>query len=446
MAQSVFGRSPLFLSLLAAVAAPVLAQQPPDVVQSDVYGNTAMGSNALWLNTTSNANTAAGSNALFHNTTGSSNTAVGQTALTSNTTASANTAVGAQAMWANTTGYWNTAAGASALQNNTTGAANIAIGVNALAYNTAGSGNTAVGVSSLNVNTASNNTGLGADALFANTTGTGNTAAGGSALSSNTTGSSNSSCGYQALAFNTTGNNNAASGTNALLANSTGSNNTATGTDALYSNSAGSGNIAVGYESGYNLTGNNNIDIGNIGVAGENGVIRIGARTTQTQAYIGGIWGSRVTGSLAAVYVTPYGQLGVQLSSERYKTDVATMGSSTDKLDQLRPVTFRLKDEPQGEVRYGLIAEEVDKVYPELVIRGDNGSIEGVRYEELAPMLLNEVQQQQHALAAQQQRIEAQARQLETMQQHMAEVLELERSVRASLVKLPEPQVRPDQL
>ena len=114
----------------------------------------------------------------------------------------------------------------------------------------------------------------------------------------------------------------------------------------------------MGYNAGTNLTtGSNNVDIANIGLAGESGVIRIGARGVQTQAFIAGIWGTRVTGS--AVYISSSGQLGVLASSERYKTDIQAMGGSTDRLDQLRPVTFRLKNEPEAPVQYGLIAEEV---------------------------------------------------------------------------------------
>ena len=117
----------------------------------------------------------------------------------------------------------------------------------------------------------------------------------------------------------------------------------------------------------------------------------------------------------AAVYVTAAGQLGVLASSERYKTQVASMGSSTAKLKHLRPVTFHLRSDPQAGVQYGLIAEEVAKVYPELVIRGDKGQIEGVRYEELTPMLLNEIQRQQA--------------QLRDMQQQLAELQEFRRSM-----------------
>ncbi len=156
----------------------------------------------------------------------------------------------------------------------------------------------------------------------------------------------------------------------------------------------------MGANAGYNLTsGSNNVDIANQGFAGESGIIRIGAASTQTAAYIAGIENSKVTG--AAVYVTKSGQLGVLASSERYKTAIAPIGTNTRRLNQLRPVSFHLKTDPAGAVQYGLIAEEVAQVYPELVIRDEAGAIQGVRYEELAPMLLNEAQKQSakiHAL------------------------------------------------
>jgi hypothetical protein len=127
-------------------------------------------------------------------------------------------------------------------------------------------------------------------------------------------------------------------------------------------------------------------------VAGESGIIRIGTPSTQITTYIAGIENAKVTGS--PVYVTASGQLGVLASSERYKTAIAPMGAETEKLQELRPVSFHLKSDPRGAVQYGLIAEEVAKVYPELVIRDQAGTIQGVRYDELAPMLLNEVQKQ----------------------------------------------------
>lgn len=118
----------------------------------------------------------------------------------------------------------------------------------------------------------------------------------------------------------------------------------------------------------------------------------------------------------AAVYVTSSGQLGVLASSERYKTDVAAMGADTAKLQKLRPVSFHLKTDPAGAVQYGLIAEEVDKLYPELVIRDAAGTIQGVRYDELAPMLLNEVQKQQRVNAAQAEKIASLEQQLAGIQ------------------------------
>ena len=127
--------------------------------------------------------------------------------------------------------------------------------------------------------------------------------------------------------------------------------------------------------------GRYNIEIGNVGTATDGGTIRIGTSSHQSSAYIAGIANTTVAGS--AVYITAAGQLGVLASSERYKTKIATMGSSSEKVKELRPVTFHLKSDPKAGRQYGLIAEEVAKVYPELVIRGDKGQIEGVRYEEL---------------------------------------------------------------
>jgi hypothetical protein len=129
-----------------------------------------------------------------------------------------------------------------------------------------------------------------------------------------------------------------------------------------------------------------------VGVAGESAKIRIGNPPYQTATYIAGIYGTAVSGT--PVMISSTGQLGVTVSSERFKTAIAPMGSISGKLQHLRPVTFHLKSDPRGALQYGLIAEEVAKVYPELVIRNESGRIDGVRYDELAPMLLNELQQQ----------------------------------------------------
>jgi len=133
------------------------------------------------------------------------------------------------------------------------------------------------------------------------------------------------------------------------------------------------------------------------------------------------------------------GQLGVLASSERYKTAISAMGANTDKLSQLRPVTFHLKSDPHGEVQYGLIAEEVDKVYPELVIRNESGRIEGVRYDELAPMLLNEVQKQQAQLREAMQlkdQVRQQQRQLAELLRRNAEMQAANQAMQAAIVKL----------
>jgi hypothetical protein len=190
--------------------------------------------------------------------------------------------------------------------------------------------------------------------------------------------------GHHSLYDNTTGYHNTDEGAQAIFANTTGSNNTALGLDSLFSNTTGSNNIAVGVSAGYNLTtGGNDIDIGNKGTAGESGAVRIGTAGTHTATYIAGISTAHVTG--AAVYVTSTGQLGVLASSERYKTAIMPMGKSSQKLQRLRPVTFHLKTDPAGALQYGLIAEEVNKIYPDLVIRDESGTIQGVRYDELAP-------------------------------------------------------------
>jgi polyhydroxyalkanoate synthesis regulator phasin len=286
-----------------------------------------------------------------------------------------------------------------------------------------------------------NNTASGAEALYYNSTGGNNTASGYQALLDNTTGNYNNASGYFALRDNTTGSQNSASGVQALSDNKTGNYNTASGTDALYSNTSGSMNIGEGYKAGYNLTtGSNNIDIGNLGVAAESGTIRIGTTSTQSKTYIAGIYGTSVTGS--AVVVSSTGQLGVTVSSERFKTDIAPMSSASEKLQQLRPVTFHLKSDPHGPLQYGLIAEEVAKVYPELVIRDESGRIDGVRYDELAPMLVNEAQQQKKQRVAQaiknagqDARIAAQDAEIRTLRRQVAELQDLKQELRAALAK-----------
>lgn len=280
------------------------------------------------------------------------------------------------AAWAQT----NTAYGTNALSHNTTGAEDSAFGFNALGQNTTGSGNTATGWDALYFNiSGSNNTATGIAALEANGSGTGNTATGAGALANNGKGKMNTATGLNALYFNT------------------GNDNTAIGTSALQDNGSGSNNIGIGTEAGlYLTTGSNNIEIGNPGNAGEANTIRIGTEGTQTAAYIAGIFDTTVTGG-CAVMVASTGQLGCVTSSARYKRDVRDMGDASDKLMKLRPVTFLYKADETGALQYGLIAEEVEKVYPDLVIHDADGKVATVAYHMLPAMLLNEVQKQARA-------------------------------------------------
>jgi len=390
---------------LYAFVTPAFSQ-PPDPVTSDSAGNTAMGTKALLEVIADNKsieghlNTAAGYYALSINGSGFQNTAIGTYALQSNTGGEDNTAAGALALSGNGMGHDNTAVGTEALLANSTGDDNTSVGSFSLASNTTGSDNTAVGQGSLFANsTGAGDSAIGYGALSSNSTGTNNTAAGTNSLDANTTGNNNTGLGASSLAASTTGGDNTAVGGAAMAHNVSGSNNVAVGNNALKNDSAGNDNIAVGFDAGDNLQGSNNIAIGNTGSATDSGVVRIGTPGTQTALYLAGVATTHVTG--ASVIVTASGQLGVLASSERYKTDIESLSSSTEKLSRLRPVSFHLTSEPTGPVQYGLIAEEVDKVYPELVIRDDKGAVQGVRYDELAPMLLAVMKRQQATIESQ---------------------------------------------
>jgi hypothetical protein len=303
------------------------------------------------------------------------NTVLGDDALLSNTTGNSNTAIGFQALINNTNGFGNTATGWQALFSNTTGAFNTAIGVVALQDNTTGNANTATGYS----------------ALKDNTTGISNTATGWQALLLNTAGFSNTATGSTALQDNTTGFFNTATGVGALLFNTTGSNNTAIGSEALFRKTTGSNNIAVGSNSGGNLiAGSYNVYIGNGGLAHESGATRIGATGT-TNAYIAGISGATVPTGVAVI-VDADGHLGTTTSSARFKEQIKPMDKASEAILALKPVTFRYKKEldPDGIPQFGLVAEDVEKVSPDLVARDDKGKPYTVRYEAVNAMLLNE--------------------------------------------------------
>jgi len=292
------------------------------------------------------------------------------------------------ALQSNTTGGANTAMGHSALRSNTTGEQNTANGFQALYSNTDGLGNTAAGYQALYSSNGDNNTATGIQALVSNTSDD-NTANGAYALYSNTTGNNNTATGRNALVGNTTGNNNTAIGSFALR-NSNGNRNTAIGQATLLFNS-GDLNIALGDEAGRNLTtGSNNIDIGNAGVAAEARTIRIGTTGTQTKTFVAGVNGAAVTGS--AVKVNAAGQLGTAPSSQRFKDAIKPMDKASEAILALKPVTFHYKKEidPEGIPEFGLIAEQVEKVNPDLVARDGEGKIYTVRYEAVNAMLLNE--------------------------------------------------------
>ncbi len=353
-------------------------------------GNTAVGFTALYNTTDASVDTAVGFNALFSNTSGSSNTAVGADALFYNTIGSFNTAIGTQALINNIRGRFNTATGVNALFSNDTGLNNTASGFQALVSNNSGSNNTATGFEAMANNLGSNNTATGFEAMF-NNLGFHNTATGFQALFNNNVGNGNTANGANALLMNNDGGQNTATGTNALRSNTIGNNNVAEGAFALSRNTSGLSNIALGSDAGSNLTtGSNNIDIGASGVVGESNTIRIGRPGIQNSTFIAGIFGVAMSGSV--VVVNSSGKLGVTTSSARFKDNIKPMGKASEMILKLKPVTFRYKEQidPEGSPQFGLIAEEVEKLNPDLVVRDADGKINTVRYEAVNAMLLNE--------------------------------------------------------
>ena len=291
-------------------------------------------------------NTAEGDNALLSLTTGTENTAVGLSALANNRIGDFNTAIGAGALLANTVGE-NTATGARALLNNTTGDTNTADGAFALLSNTRGNSNTAIGDS----------------ALFSNAAGSGNTANGVNALYRNANGGSNT-----------------AIGVGALIANVGGNFNTANGASALLMNTSGTRNIALGASAGSNVTTASNVIC--IGTAGQN---------LNNSCYIGQVFGALSPGGIA-VFINSNGKLGTIQSSQRFKEDIKPMKQASEALFALKPVTFRYKKEidATGRSQFGLVAEQVEKVNPDLIVRDKDGKPYSVRYDQVNAMLLNE--------------------------------------------------------
>ena len=429
--------TPVFLLALVCFGLlPTLRAVSPPPDGGYPGGNTAEGQNALFSLTTGGFNTAVGFLSLRSDATGSFNTAIGAGTLLANT-ADENTATGAAALLSNTTGFQNTANGAFALFKNTTGSYNTATGFQALPANTIGTFNTANGAFALFSNTAgNNNTASGAGALSFSTTGDDNTAIGYQTLDNNTTGNANTAIGFQALDNNTTGGDNTAIGFHALFTNSAGNGNTATGIGALSGNTTGGANTAVGPQAlASNTTGSANTAIGNAAlsnsttgsgniVLGQGGadiisasnVICIGSdgMDVSSTTWINNIYGvTPISGTTAPVVVSSDGQLGTVVSSERFKKDISTMEKTSVPILALRPVTFHYKSDTKNTPQFGLIAEEVAKVDPALVLPDKEGKPYTVRYDAVNAMLLNEflkehrtVQQQGATIARLQKQIE----------------------------------------
>jgi trimeric autotransporter adhesin len=261
---------------------------------------------------------------------------------------------------------FNTAEGDGALQDLTSGAANTAVGLGALFHDTTGS----------------NNTALGFEALLSNTTGFENAATGWRALFANTTGFHNTADGFFALLRNTTGNHNTANGDEALGNNRTGNFNTTDGAHSLENNTIGSRNTALGFGAGNNVTTASNVICIGSGVVGAN---------VSNSCFIGSVFGQTSPGGVG-VFIDSSGKLGTMTSSRRFKEEIKPMERTSETLFALRPVTFRYKKEidPAGTHQFGLVAEEVEKANPDLVVRDREGKPYTVRYEAVNAMLLNE--------------------------------------------------------
>jgi len=298
----------------------------------------------------------------------------------------------------------NTAEGQAALLSLTTGGFNTAAGWLSPRSITTGSFNTAIGAGTLLANTGDGNTAAGAGALLSNITGGANTADGFFALFHNNgdppEGSANTAVGAGALFSNTTGDSNTAIGEAALESNTTGSGNTAVGVRALDHNTSGNLNVAVGPNAGLNVvTAQNAICIG----------LNVFGADVGDSCYIGNIFG-QTSASGAAVYVNSNHRLGTLTSSSRFKDDIKPMERVSEALFALKPVTFHYKKEidPAGMQQFGLVAEDVEKVNPALVVRDKEGKPYSVRYDQVNAMLLNEFLKEHRKVDAQQSKIEKQ--------------------------------------
>ena len=365
----------------------ILAALPPEI-QGNPDGcypgyTTAEGCDAINSLTTGVGNTGLGWRSLFLNSTGNFNTGVGAGALALNN-ADSNTAIGTGAMLLNTVGFDN-----------------VAVGTNALLYG--GSYSNAVGAFALFNNGGISNNAVGASALFNNIDGYENSAFGDSALFNNINAYSNTAVGWGALNQNdVTGNGlanyNTAVGLSALFWNNDGSGNTAVGVAALANGALGCYNTAIGLDALTSSGGDNNVAMGagaGIAVATASNVTCIGANVSgadvSNTTWIGNVYGvTTQNATTAPVIVSADGQLGTIVSAARFKTDIATMDKASEVILSLRPVTFHYKTDTKCTPQFGLIAEEVAKVNPALVLPDKEGKPYTVRYEAVNAMLLNE--------------------------------------------------------
>jgi Chaperone of endosialidase len=291
----------------------------------------------------------------------------------------------------------NTAEGQNALFSLTTGTFNTAVGfLSGQAFAT-GNFNTAIGAGALLLTTADENTATGAGALLNSSGGFGNSANGAFALFNDTDGDFNTAVGDGALFNNTTGGNNTASGFDALASNSTAGNNTAIGVEALLNNTTGGNNTAIGFQALSDSTGFNNVALGDgagSGVTDASNVICIGAFLSglnqDNSCFISNIFGAPVGGDGVPVSIDSSGKLGTFTSSRRYKKDIKPIHNASEAILSLKPVTFHYKTDKVNTEQFGLIAEEVAEVNPDLVVRDKNGELLTVRYEAVNAMLLNE--------------------------------------------------------
>ena len=311
---------------------------------------------------------------------------------------------------------FNTAEGQNALFSLTTGTGNAAVGAFSLFSNTTASFNTAIGAGALLFNVESQNTAVGALAMFNNTTGMKNTANGCQALSRNTTGFVNTANGVQALYNNTTGGANTANGFGALISNTIGGSNTANGFNALVANTTGGGNTAIGTSAGTNVSTADHVICIGADVAGAD---------VSGTTWIGGVYGvTTQSGTTAPVVVSDTGQLGTAASSERFKKDIANMDKASEAVLSLRPVTFHYKSDAKETPQFGLIAEEVAKVNPALVLPDKEGKPYTVRYEAVNAMLLNEFLKEHKAFVEEQRKVQEQGATISRLEQQIEALTE----------------------